>query len=491
MTLNLRVGSHITFDYRDLASISPEALAEFKSEFHTLDPNYFFKASMGYVKNMTKYHFGYETYKYDFKVYRGLVGKFKEFLAKHNIKYAFTDQRFDFRPVIFDSNITLRTEQRKAVDAIKNAKQGVVIGPCGVGKTIVLLQAIAEIAQPALVVVWDTNLQKQWINEAVKFLKLKESEIGGVGGVFKKEKFGNINICMQQSLWIKDKRDFFTKKIGLVAMDECQRASARTFKEVLNQFPAKYRIGVTASTDRQDKLGFLINWSFGPIIHKIIPEESKNTIQAKISLVPSPFEKNITQIVNDWPLVITALSKHKARNDLIVRLATEKIKQAKIVLILTERKSHMLDLFFRLEQFKTHLLFGKTTKKYIKKSKWPKKWKEFINDYDYDDAFTNIKSLSETRDLDCIIATQKGNVGLDIKTLDHLIITMPSGGNPEKFRQQVGRVERKHPTKKEATVDYVWDNNVDFLRYKGIRIKQNFENVTSKKVNNTDFGRNP
>ena len=106
-------------------------------------------------------------------------------------------------------------------------------------------------------------------------------------------------------------------------------------------------------------------------------------------------------------------------------------------------------------------------------------------DYNDDEAFFEIKKLGVEKKLDIVIATQKGDVGLNNKTFDHLIITTPTGGNIEKFNQQKGRVERdydeilvkKFGKKKTPTVDYLWDLKHDSLRSKGRKIMNNYANV--------------
>ena len=58
------------------------------------------------------------------------------------------------QPVTFRSDIQLRSYQQPAVQAVRAGKQGIIVMPCGAGKTETALQVIAELGQPAL---WITH----------------------------------------------------------------------------------------------------------------------------------------------------------------------------------------------------------------------------------------------------------------------------------------------------------------------------------------------
>jgi superfamily II DNA or RNA helicase len=209
-----------------------------------------------------------------------------------------------------------------------------------------VLEAIARIGQPAIVIVHETNLQEQWISEAKRFLGLTDQEIGGCGGKFKKPKFGKLNICMQQSLWKQDKINFYKDRIGFVCLDECQSAAAPTFMITVNSFPAEYRIGVSADEKRRDGKEFLIYDSFGKVLSKVQEEKNGTRIPSKIFLVPTEYVNCDYEETNNHTQLINDLTSNEERNRIIETLIERSLQKKKICLVLTERRAHALQLFF-------------------------------------------------------------------------------------------------------------------------------------------------
>lgn len=85
--------------------------------------------------------------------------------------------------------------------------------------TETLIGAIVAANEPALVIVWNKDLQKQWVERLLKYGILEESQIGGVGGIFQGRKKGRITVAMQQSL-VRSIPSFLDD-FGTVVMDEC------------------------------------------------------------------------------------------------------------------------------------------------------------------------------------------------------------------------------------------------------------------------------
>lgn len=341
------------------------------------------------------------------------------------------------------------------------------------GKTVMLYQAIAKAKQPTVVVVWNTIHQKQWFNEAQKFLGLKKSEIGGCGGIFKKPKFGVLNLCMEQSLCKKDKLEFFADRTGFVAGDEVQRYGARTFQETINDFPAKYRIGVSANERRKDGKQFLIYDSFGNVICEIEDKNVGSRRPSRVFLIPTDFHSEEYDETRSTVNLLTEMAEDQERNELILKAVKRSIKKGKQCLILTERRHQALFFKFALSGYRVGLLLGHVTTKELKHSDWPADWKKFIKNYDSYNAFEKVQKLAEKKKLDVIVSTKKGDVGLSVRTIDHTFITTPTATNMERFNQQKGRCERDYNTALEekfgvkATphVYYFWDvNHPDFQK---------------------------
>ena len=81
-------------------------------------------------------------------------------------------------PVQFRSDIRLRPYQAPAIQAVRTGKQGIIVMPCGAGKTETALQVIAELGQPALWITHTNDLLNQSLERARGKLHLQEGEYG-------------------------------------------------------------------------------------------------------------------------------------------------------------------------------------------------------------------------------------------------------------------------------------------------------------------------
>lgn len=468
---------------------SKECLVELQKRFTYSNPEYHKAKAIGFntrgIPPVLKTYKMTKTEPQQIVFSRGGIKDVRKILKKHGHKVKIEDNRITLPPVTFPDQITLREEQQQPVDKILDKVQGCVRGPCSAGKTVMLLKAIVLIKQPALVVVWETAHQKNWLSEIDKFLGLDKSEIGGCGGVFKKPKFGIINVCMQQSLRNQNTLNYFIDRVGLVGGDEIQRFAARTFQEVVNYFPAKYRIGVSANERRKDGKQFLIYDTFGRVISEMEDKDVGSRRPSKIFLLPTNFHSEHYDETRDRPTVIHEITEDEERNALILKAIKRSIKKKKICLVLTERKAHALNLMFKLKGYSTGLLIGKTTSKEIRESDWLPEWKEFMRGFDATKEYQRIVEKGNDRDIDVIIATQKGDVGINIRTIDHLFITTPSAVNMERFNQQKGRCERDYDeeledrfgVKDQPQVYYFWDVHHGDFQKAGNSIMRKYKNT--------------
>lgn len=491
MLVKLQIDSHVSFNFKKLVNADRKTFIKLKDTFTYKNPDYGNARRLGFsTAGIPKLIRSYTQDKTTIFFARGGLRKIKKILKEAGHTTKLEDNRLSFPPIKFMSKIELREEQNPAMEIMLSKQQGLVRGPCSSGKTVMLLEAIARAKQPALVVVWDTNHQKNWIKEATdpKLLNLKQSEIGGVGGIFKRPKLGKLNVCMQQSIWKDHNREFFKDKVGFVGCDEVQKFAARTFQLSINDFPAKYRIGVSANERRKDGKEFLIYDSFGKVIHNIPDTAIGSRLKSRIYLVPTRFTSQQYEFNQNWVELLNEMVSDERRNKLIVKMVRQSINKNKVCLILTERKEHALWLKFAFNDVETGLLIGQTQKKTI--DGWPRSWQKFMSTFDTDQEFSRVQTLGEQRKLKVIVATQKGDVGINIRTIDHLHITTPTGSNLERFNQQKGRVERAHGPELEKLFGpksvpktfYYWDTRIEKIRNAGNNISKNFTNVSVLKT---------
>ena len=160
------------------------------------------------------------------------------------------------------NDFALRAYQQESVDSFyANNKDphssGVVVLPCGAGKTIVAIGAMAKIGQKTLILVTNTTSVKQWKKEIIEKTDLTEDQIGEYSGECKEIK--PVTIATYQIItYRKDKKSEFThfhvfnaENWGLLIYDEVHLLPAPVFK-VTSEIQSKRRLGLTATLVRED-----------------------------------------------------------------------------------------------------------------------------------------------------------------------------------------------------------------------------------------------
>ncbi len=149
----------------------------------------------------------------------------------------------------------MRPYQRQAVDAFAHEGSGVVVLPCGAGKTIVGAGAMAATGTTTLILVTNTVSARQWRDELLKRTSLTPDEIGEYSGQAKEVK--PVTIATYQILTAKRKGQYAHLALldaldwGLIVYDEVHLLPAPVFK-LTADLQARRRIGLTATLVRED-----------------------------------------------------------------------------------------------------------------------------------------------------------------------------------------------------------------------------------------------
>jgi DNA excision repair protein ERCC-3 len=150
---------------------------------------------------------------------------------------------------------SLRPYQRKAVDIFSEGGSGVVVLPCGAGKTLVGAAAMADTKTTTLILVTNTVSARQWRDELLKRTSLTAEEIGEYSGQVKEVK--PVTIATYQILTAKRKGEYAHLALldaldwGLIVYDEVHLLPAPVFK-LTADLQARRRLGLTATLVRED-----------------------------------------------------------------------------------------------------------------------------------------------------------------------------------------------------------------------------------------------
>lgn len=159
-------------------------------------------------------------------------------------------------PIALEENDwQLRDYQRQAAEAFWAGGSGVVVLPCGAGKTMVGAAAMAKAQATTLILVTNTVAGRQWKRELVARTSLTEEEIGEYSG--EKKEIRPVTIATYQVITRKTKGEykhlelFDSRDWGLVVYDEVHLLPAPVFRMTAD-LQSRRRLGLTATLVRED-----------------------------------------------------------------------------------------------------------------------------------------------------------------------------------------------------------------------------------------------
>lgn len=159
-------------------------------------------------------------------------------------------------PIALDeSGWQLRDYQHYATESFWSGGSGVVVLPCGAGKTIVGAAAMAKAQATTLILVTNTVAGRQWRDELLRRTTLTENEIGEYSG--EKKEIKPVTIATYQVVTRKTKGEyralelFDSRDWGLIIYDEVHLLPAPVFR-MTSDLQSRRRLGLTATLVRED-----------------------------------------------------------------------------------------------------------------------------------------------------------------------------------------------------------------------------------------------
>ena len=488
------------------ASVPKSTLRLIKIEFTYKNPEFFKLRSMGYYTGGTPQEIATWRLEQDarwFTLPRGALRRFLDLISDIDTSPTIDDRRFAGSFVEYEwvsEGWTWRDYQIEAIDQIVENETCLIQGGPASGKSEILLGAIVRTGLKAGIIVHDKNLFSQWVRRIGKRLGIMERDVGKVGGG--KFKIGEqITVIMQQTA--KNKIDLLWNQFGFIGQDECHRASAPTFLEVMDAFNARFKVGMSATIKRQDLKQFLTHDQFGEIVFSIDRQELVDrgfTTDIELIIVMSEFyfdyinedalnglhEQGVIDLadmnarekqalvkelqweVSGYPQYLTAVAKDGKRNNLIYRCVKKEYDKGSSIILFTKRRKHCEEWKDTLAKvgIEVAIFWGSKSKKEDERIK------------------EDIQRLKDGK-----VRIAIGNVldeGLDLPAVDVGIITFRNAKNPGQLEQQAGRLARLFKGKKMARLYYIHDAKI--TRFKGdiTGLRKRFKNVivmnTNKKV---------
>ncbi|THU78726.1 DNA helicase [Dendrothele bispora CBS 962.96] len=159
------------------------------------------------------------------------------------------------------------------------ARSGIIVLPCGAGKTLVGVTAACTIKKSCLVLCTSTVSVMQWKQQFMQWSNVTDKQVA-VFTSERKEKFaGESGIVIStysmmantrnQSQESKRMMDFLTsREWGFLLLDEVHVAPAQMFSRVVNTIKTHTKLGLTATLVREDDKIVDLNHMIGPKLYE-------------------------------------------------------------------------------------------------------------------------------------------------------------------------------------------------------------------------------
>ncbi|NJD76454.1 MAG: DEAD/DEAH box helicase [Candidatus Methanoperedens sp.] len=215
--------------------------------------------------------------------YRDII----DYLKNSGISY--TDNVLDLLPCPeLKSCIISRDYQKMALDAwVISGKRGVMVLPTGSGKTIIGIEAISLLNTPTLVVVPTLSLVDQWRSRLKKEFG---TDVGILGGG--EQDIKALTVSTYNSAYIH--ADRLGNRFCLIIFDEVHHLAAEGYRHIAEMFASPFRMGLTATYEREDGLHTELNRLVGG---KIFERKVKELAGEHLS--PFKLEKVIVELTEE------------------------------------------------------------------------------------------------------------------------------------------------------------------------------------------------
>ena len=466
---------HITLSdglYIDTLNLMPRIQNQIRCLAAFDNPIFYKNKALGYSNyyNFSSIYLGKDINGY-IRLPRGLKDKLLEELRKGKITYEIEDERQKGRPIRVGFKGDLKAKQDLAASDLFEYDNGILNAATGFGKTVIASYMIAKRKVNTLIILQNSQLIQQWIEELERFLEIKEklpeyetktgrkkkrdSLIGVLQGN-RDTLSGIVDIAMVGSLYRKGNYHKLINSYGMVIVDECHHSASNTFVEVLNKIDAKYVYGLSANLKRSDHLDKITLMMIGEIRHRYTALQRAIDNKIEHQIVPRftrviDLEDRERDINGKYELVCSNLDRNKQ----IIEDVKKCLEQGRTPLILTRYKEHARKLHEQLEGCADHVLLVYGDNK-------SKENKEILS---------SLKQINKEESILLIATMQMIGEGFDFPRLDTLMLAAPVS-HESRLEQYVGRIDRVYEGKKIVYVyDYVDEHIASFANMYKKRLK--------------------
>ncbi len=404
--------------------------------------------------------------------------------------------------------ITFRDDQKRLIANAISKKRGILKAPTRTGKTVIAAGIISALKQPkTLFLVHTLDLWEQTEEEFKKF----GFNVGMMGGG-RYEPNADVTIATRQT-FVNRITSHPIHFFDLVIVDEAHHAIDfdGQYGQILQHLQPAFKLGFTATMPEKEGDKLVMEGLIGPMIGEVTQEEATELdllaeTKVRICKVPKdPLNSGITTYKRAYPELVVM---KRSRNKLIMNIAKEYLDKNETVLIIVRRVQHG---FYIQDMFKTFMpnlevpflcggidseSRGETDRVFdlinivdqqLKYSYGKERDKQIARKEQYTLYRSELKKLDQkvkenskkrgeykeklnNREIKCIIATNIWNEGVNIPTLNTIILA-GAGKSETQTIQSGSRAFTKSERKDYGTLVDLFDPNYStFIEHFGHRI---------------------
>ncbi|MBX3729613.1 MAG: helicase-associated domain-containing protein [Candidatus Sumerlaeia bacterium] len=302
---------------------------------------------------------------------------------------------------------------------------GVLVLPCGAGKTVIGIATLARVGQRTLILTTNITALRQWISELLDKTTLTPDDIGEYSG--EKKDIRPVTVSTYQLMTYRKSKSedfvhmelFNNENWGLIVYDEVHMLPAPVFRSVAN-IQARRRLGLTATLVREDGAEDDVFSLIGPKKFDMPWKQLENqgwiaTAECVEIRVPLAHALKVEYAAADQREQFRMASENPAKMGVIHRLI-ERHRGDNVMII----GQYIDQLEALAEEFKAPIITGKT----------PNRERE------------EIYARFRTRQIKLIIVSKVANFAIDLPDANVAIQVSGTFGSRQEEAQRLGRVLR-------------------------------------------------